>query len=85
MDCSTQTGSVGGVHAVDGIRSSVGMLLVVSVVCVRNQSNNCDLSVTSGGCVLVVGVGGVVGCLVYGAHLDTGPFEREVLVSFLNR
>ena len=84
MDCSTQTGSVGGVHAVDGIRSSVGMPAVVGV-CVRNQSNNCDLSVTSGGCVLVVGVGGLVGCLVYGAHLHTGPFEREVLVSFLNR
>jgi hypothetical protein len=61
------------------------MLLVVSVVCVRNQSNNCDLSVTSGGCVLVVGVGGLVGCLVYGTHLNTGSFERETSVSFLNR
>ena len=53
------------------------MLAVVLVGVFTYQSNNCDLSVTSGGCVLVVGVGGLVGCLVYGAHLNTGSFERE--------
>ena len=54
------------------------MLLVVSVVCVRNQSNNCDLSVTSGGCVLVVGVGGLVGCLVYGTYLTPGLLKGRL-------